>query len=99
MLSLLTRGIIPRDVDLSPAFERGNAPFMFGKATMSKKKDYVPLSQKTLTGPPSLKVKFSLLTFVKYKKAPATDDPNMQNTNTFLTALGNPMMTTSGGAK
>ena len=27
MLSLLTRGIIPRDVDLTPAFERGNAPF------------------------------------------------------------------------
>lgn len=27
MFSLLNRGIIPRDVDLSPAFERGNAPF------------------------------------------------------------------------
>jgi len=27
MYSLLNRGIIPRDVDLSPAFERGNAPF------------------------------------------------------------------------
>jgi hypothetical protein len=29
MFSLLNRGIIPKDVDLSPAFERGNAPFMF----------------------------------------------------------------------
>jgi len=27
MFSLLNRGIIPRDVDLTPAFERGNAPF------------------------------------------------------------------------
>jgi hypothetical protein len=28
MFSLLNRGIIPRDVDLTPAFERGNAPFV-----------------------------------------------------------------------
>lgn len=27
MYSLLNRGIIPRDVDLTPAFERGHAPF------------------------------------------------------------------------
>lgn len=27
MFSLVNRGIIPRDVDLTPAFERGNAPF------------------------------------------------------------------------
>jgi hypothetical protein len=27
MYSLLSRGIIPRDVDLSPAFERGGAAF------------------------------------------------------------------------
>jgi hypothetical protein len=32
MLSLLNRGIIPRDVDLSPAFERGNAPFVHSRA-------------------------------------------------------------------
>lgn len=32
MYSLLNRGIIPKDVDLSPAFERGNAPFAFNKA-------------------------------------------------------------------
>lgn len=29
MFNLLNRGIIPRDVDLSPAFERGNAPFLY----------------------------------------------------------------------
>jgi hypothetical protein len=34
MFSLLNRGIIPKDVDLSPAFERGNAPFMFQRAKM-----------------------------------------------------------------
>jgi hypothetical protein len=27
MYSLLSRGIIPKDVDLTPAFERGTAPF------------------------------------------------------------------------
>ena len=32
MYSLLNRGIIPRDVDLSPAFERNSAPFHFNKA-------------------------------------------------------------------
>lgn len=42
MLSLLNRGIIPRDVDLSPAFERGNAPFMHNKAQMHLK-DFVRL--------------------------------------------------------
>jgi hypothetical protein len=37
MFSLLNRGIIPRDVDLSPAFERGNAPFAFLKASIVAK--------------------------------------------------------------
>ena len=37
MYSLLNRGIIPRDVDLSPAFERGNAPFKFNKAKVLPK--------------------------------------------------------------
>ena len=32
MYSLLNRGIIPRDVDLSPAFERNSAPFSFNRA-------------------------------------------------------------------
>lgn len=32
MLSLLNRGIIPRDVDLTPAFERGAPPFQHAKA-------------------------------------------------------------------
>lgn len=34
MFSLLNRGIIPRDVDLSPAFERGSAPFAFNRANL-----------------------------------------------------------------
>lgn len=45
MLSLLNRGIIPRDVDLSPAFERNSAPFSFTKA---------PIYAKTMTKPPQL---------------------------------------------
>jgi len=34
MFSLLNRGIIPRDVDLTPAFERGNAPFHYKAARL-----------------------------------------------------------------
>jgi hypothetical protein len=58
MFSLLNRGIIPKDVDLSPAFERGNAPFMFLKARMHSKPDkieqsskYVPVPQLSLKYP------------------------------------------------
>ena len=45
MFSLLNRGIIPRDVDLSPAFERGNAPFMFSKAKIYEKLAIIPPSK------------------------------------------------------
>jgi hypothetical protein len=44
MFSLLNRGIIPKDVDLSPAFERGNAPFMFNKARMHQKPEKIDQS-------------------------------------------------------
>ena len=37
MFSLLNRGIIPRDVDLSPAFERNSAPFRFNRAVIHEK--------------------------------------------------------------
>ena len=37
MFSLLNRGIIPRDVDLSPAFERSGAPFSFNRAKIHNK--------------------------------------------------------------
>ena len=37
MFSLLNRGIIPRDVDLTPAFERGNAPFLATTKTFTDK--------------------------------------------------------------
>ena len=36
MYSLLNRGIIPRDVDLTPAFERGKAPFTQGAAALTE---------------------------------------------------------------
>jgi len=45
MFSLLNRGIIPRDVDLSPAFERNSAPFSFNKKA---------IHFKTPTRPPQL---------------------------------------------
>lgn len=37
MLNLLNRGIIPKDVDLSPAFERGIAPFQANTMSMKEK--------------------------------------------------------------
>ena len=37
MFSLLNRGIIPKDVDLTPAFERGKAPFEYGQAKIEIK--------------------------------------------------------------
>lgn len=87
MFSLLNRGIIPKDVDLSPAFERGSAPFMFTKAKMFAKPPYVPISQKTMlavTGG-------SKLGYIKHEQ-PVLDDGNQQTT--FLTALGgNPLAT------
>ena len=39
MYSLLNRGIIPRDVDLTPAFERGKAPFTHQQATLAERED------------------------------------------------------------
>lgn len=46
MYSLLNRGIIPRDVDLTPAFERGHAPFSQTQKVLSlppeKKQRYDP---------------------------------------------------------
>jgi hypothetical protein len=42
MFSLLNRGIIPRDVDLTPAFERGNAPFTNKIALGTKKEGLQP---------------------------------------------------------
>ena len=37
MMDLLNRGIIPKDVDLTPAFERGKAPFEYGQAKIEIK--------------------------------------------------------------
>jgi len=72
MFSLLNRGIIPRDVDLSPAFERGNAPFLFQKAHLFHKSPYVT-SQKRSEKPMAL----------PYKKP--TDPQATADGNTFLT--------------
>jgi hypothetical protein len=39
MISLLNRGIIPRDVDLTPAFERGAPPFTLRKVKLYNKRE------------------------------------------------------------
>ena len=39
MMSLLNRGIIPRDVDLTPAFERGAPPIAFKPADLHPKEE------------------------------------------------------------
>jgi len=57
MYSLLNRGIIPRDVDLSPAFERNSAPFSFNRAALHFKSPARPpqLSKKVSSPKSSLK--------------------------------------------
>lgn len=57
MYSLLNRGIIPRDVDLSPAFERNSAPFAFNRAALHFKSPARPpqLSKKVSSPKSSIK--------------------------------------------
>jgi hypothetical protein len=42
MYSLLNRGIIPRDVDLTPAFERGSAPLTHQQSYIEEKSPEPP---------------------------------------------------------
>ena len=53
MYSLLTRGIIPRDVDLSPAFGRGEAPFTHRQSNVELREPMKPpqLAHKIVPGP------------------------------------------------
>lgn len=39
MITLLNRGIIPKDVDLTPAFEKGAPPVQFKGATFHDKRE------------------------------------------------------------
>ena len=58
MFSLLNRGIIPRDVDLSPAFERSGAPFRFNRAKIHNKPiQRPPQLSKAVSSPKSGQVK------------------------------------------
>ena len=77
MFSLLNRGIIPRDVDLSPAFERNSAPFSFNRA---------PIHYKTPAKPPQLS---KLVTSPRASiKDPMKAMPQPNVDTTFLTQLG-----------
>jgi len=46
MMSLLTRGIIPKNVDVTPAFERGKPPFEFNAAKIHDKSERFVQKQK-----------------------------------------------------
>ena len=101
MYSLLNRGIIPRDVDLTPAFERGKAPFSHKQAEMNVNDNTKPpqLRHKIVPGP------------VKYLKRGRKDgdglpDPNvapdasLHRDNVFLTSMNvedHEILRTTGG--
>ena len=88
MFSLLNRGIIPRDVDLTPAFERGKAPLTFNQAQMTAKEPGVApqLSKKVQPGP---------VKYLRRRKEGDDElpDPNMipdaglHRDNVFLTSM------------
>jgi hypothetical protein len=55
MFSLVNRGIIPRDVDLTPAFERGVAPFNYKQTKLNEKPIEKPPQWKHKVVPSSIK--------------------------------------------
>lgn len=71
MMSLLTRGIIPKGVDVTPAFERGKAPFAFGAAKIFDKNDKNALKYATPA--------------ITYKK-PSSAQYDERGPTTFITA-------------
>ena len=77
MFSLLNRGIIPRDVDLSPAFERNSAPFSFKKAAVHLKTPQRPPQLSKLVSSPRATIKNS--------QQQIMPQPNIDTT--FLTQL------------
>lgn len=89
MYSLLNRGIIPRDVDLTPAFERGSAPFAAGKAEITLKEAEKPkhLSYKPEPGA----VKYVRRAWKEPGAAlpdpDATPDATLHRGNVFLTSM------------
>ena len=77
MYSLLNRGIIPCDVDLSPAFERNSAPFKFNRAV---------IHQKQMTKPPQLSKPVSSPQSIVYRSQNIQPQQKPVDT-TFLTQL------------
>lgn len=74
MMSLLNRGIIPKGVDVTPAFERGKPPFEFGAAKIFEKLDKA-----------SMKYNAPALTY----KKPSSVKQNARGPTTFITAEDN----------
>lgn len=77
MYSLLNRGVIPKDVDLTPAFDRGNAPLNANKAVITQQPPKLPPQ---LTQKPSSPSKRNLITSVETKN-------QIFDQTTFLTAV------------
>ena len=80
MYSLLNRGIIPRDVDLTPAFERSGAPFSFNRAKIHHKPYSRPPQLSKVVSSPSAGQKKSLGQLLPPQP--------VQVDTTFLTQMG-----------
>ena len=66
MLNLITRGIIPKDVDLTPAFERGK-PLLLAKKSLIEPASFKhKIRTDVYTGPTlPTNIKFDVITSVK----------------------------------
>ena len=84
----MNRGIIPRDVDLTPAFERGQAPLNFTSAPINLKSAEKPAHLRTKVQPGPIK-------YLRRKKDGEDElpDPNiipdasLHRDNVFLTSM------------
>ncbi len=88
MYSLLNRGIIPRDVDLTPAFERGKAPILTKPAEITLQEPQKPkhLDYKVEPGT----VKYVRRTWKRTQELPdpeAMPDAGLHRGNVFLTSM------------
>ena len=66
MMNLINRGIIPKDVDLTPAFERGKPLLLAKKSQIAPISEKVKIRADVYTGPQMpTNIKFDVLTLVK----------------------------------
>lgn len=66
MLNLINRGIIPKDVDLTPAFERGKPLLLAKKSQIAPFSEKLKVRNDVYTGPTlPMNIRFDVLTLVK----------------------------------